>query len=44
MAKTSAQQFAHPRDRDQIRKDPLYPEIHARALDFLYHRFDHDES
>lgn len=32
--------FAHPRDRDQIRKDPLYSEIHAKALDFLYHRFD----
>lgn len=35
--------FAHPRDRDSIRQDPLYQHIHAQALDFLYHRFDRDD-
>lgn len=35
--------FPHPRNRDQIRQEPLYQELHARALDFLYHRFDRDE-
>lgn len=35
--------FPHPRNRDQIRHDPLYAEIHARALDFLYHRFDKND-
>ncbi|MBD1912674.1 MULTISPECIES: ABC transporter ATP-binding protein [unclassified Leptolyngbya] len=35
--------FPHPRNRDQIRHDPLYGEIHARALDFLYHRFDKND-
>jgi nitrate/nitrite transport system ATP-binding protein len=35
--------FPHPRDRDAIRHDPRYPEIHAAALDFLFHRFDRDD-
>jgi nitrate/nitrite transport system ATP-binding protein len=35
--------FPHPRDRDHIRENPLYQQLHAQALDFLYHRFDRDE-
>lgn len=35
--------FPHPRDRDQIRQDPLYQQLHAQALDFLYHRFDRED-
>ncbi|HEY9763361.1 MAG TPA: ABC transporter ATP-binding protein [Trichocoleus sp.] len=35
--------FDHPRNRDAIRQDPRYQELHAQALDFLYHRFGHDD-
>ncbi|HEY9735250.1 MAG TPA: ABC transporter ATP-binding protein [Trichocoleus sp.] len=35
--------FAHPRNREEIRHDPRYKELHAKALDFLYHRFGHDD-
>ncbi len=35
--------FPHPRDRDHIRENPLYQQLHAQALDFLYHRFDRDD-
>lgn len=35
--------FPHPRDREQIRHDPLYQDIHDRAMDFLYHRFDKND-
>ncbi|MBD2260930.1 ABC transporter ATP-binding protein [Pseudanabaena sp. FACHB-2040] len=35
--------FPHPRNREDIRHDPRYQEIHAQALDFLYHRFDRDD-
>ena len=35
--------FPHPRDRDHIRSLSAYSQIHARALDFLYHRFDREE-
>jgi len=35
--------FPHPRDREAIRHDPRYQEIHAAALDFLFHRFDRDD-
>ncbi|MBW4551906.1 MAG: ABC transporter ATP-binding protein [Aphanocapsa sp. GSE-SYN-MK-11-07L] len=35
--------FPHPRDRDHIREEPAYQQIHAQALDFLYHRFDRDD-
>jgi nitrate/nitrite transport system ATP-binding protein len=35
--------FPHPRNRDHIREQPAYQQIHAKALDFLYHRFDRDD-
>jgi len=35
--------FPHPRNRDEIRHDPRYQELHDRALDFLYHRFDKND-
>lgn len=35
--------FPHPRDREAIRHDPAYQELHAAALEFLFHRFDHDD-
>jgi nitrate/nitrite transport system ATP-binding protein len=35
--------FPHPRHREHIRENPLYQQIHAKALDFLYHRFDRDD-
>jgi nitrate/nitrite transport system ATP-binding protein len=35
--------FPHPRDRDHIREQPAYQDIHAKALDFLYHRFDRED-
>jgi nitrate/nitrite transport system ATP-binding protein len=35
--------FPHPRNRDHIRQDPLYQQLHAQALDFLYHRFDRED-
>ncbi len=35
--------FPHPRDRDHIRSQPTYAQLHAQALDFLYHRFDRED-
>jgi nitrate ABC transporter ATP-binding subunit len=35
--------FARPRDRDQIMEDPEYYNLRNYALDFLYHRFAHDD-
>ena len=35
--------FARPRDRAQITEDPRYYELRNYALDFLFHRFAHDE-
>ena len=35
--------FDHPRDRDLIMEDPEYYNLRNYALDFLYHRFAHDD-
>ncbi|NJM69197.1 MAG: ATP-binding cassette domain-containing protein [Scytonema sp. RU_4_4] len=35
--------FPRPRDRVRIMEDPLYYNLRNQALDFLYHRFAHDE-
>ncbi|MBV5260286.1 ATP-binding cassette domain-containing protein [Synechococcus moorigangaii CMS01] len=35
--------FARPRNRDQIMDDPKYMELRNYALDYLYHRYAHDE-
>jgi bicarbonate transport system ATP-binding protein len=35
--------FARPRDRDRIMEDPQYYELRNYALDFLYHRFAHND-
>ncbi len=35
--------FPHPRNRDQIRHDPRYAELHGQAMDFLYQRFDKND-
>jgi bicarbonate transport system ATP-binding protein len=35
--------FDRPRDRDLIMEDPEYYNLRNYALDFLYHRFAHDE-
>ena len=35
--------FSRPRDRAQITEDPRYYELRNYALDFLFHRFAHDE-
>ena len=35
--------FDRPRDRDQIMEDPEYYNLRNYALDFLYHRFAHDD-
>ncbi|MBC7969555.1 MAG: ABC transporter ATP-binding protein [Verrucomicrobia bacterium] len=35
--------FPHPRDREAIRRDPVYQQLHAAALDFLLHRFDRED-
>jgi len=35
--------FARPRDRDRIMEDPQYYKLRNHALDFLYHRFAHDD-
>jgi bicarbonate transport system ATP-binding protein len=35
--------FERPRDRDQIMEDPEYYNLRNYALDFLYHRFAHDD-
>jgi nitrate/nitrite transport system ATP-binding protein len=35
--------FARPRNRAQMADDPRYYELRNEALDFLFHRFAHDE-
>lgn len=35
--------FPRPRDRVQIMEDPTYYKLRNQALDFLYHRFAHDD-
>jgi bicarbonate transport system ATP-binding protein len=35
--------FARPRSREEIMEDPRYYELRNAALDFLYHRFAHDQ-
>ena len=35
--------FPRPRDRDRIMEDPEYYKLRNYALDFLYHRFAHDD-
>lgn len=35
--------FPRPRDRSRIMEDPEYYKLRNYALDFLYHRFAHDE-
>lgn len=35
--------FAHPRDREEIRRDPRYKALYAQALEFLYDRFGQDD-
>ncbi|MBW4680475.1 MAG: nitrate ABC transporter ATP-binding protein [Microcoleus vaginatus WJT46-NPBG5] len=35
--------FPRPRDRARIMEDPEYYKLRNHALDFLYHRFAHDE-
>ena len=35
--------FTRPRNRAQISEDPRYYELRNYALDFLFHRFAHDE-
>lgn len=35
--------FARPRDRARIMEDPQYYKLRNHALDFLYHRFAHDD-
>jgi nitrate/nitrite transport system ATP-binding protein len=35
--------FPRPRNRGQISEDPRYYELRNYALDFLFHRFAHDE-
>ncbi len=35
--------FPRPRDRDRIMEDPQYYQLRNYALDFLYHRFAHDD-
>lgn len=35
--------FERPRNRDQIMDDPKYMELRNYALDYLYHRYAHDE-
>ncbi len=35
--------FPRPRNREEIMEDPLYYDLRNQALDFLYHRFAHDD-
>lgn len=35
--------FPRPRDRTRIMEDPQYYKLRNHALDFLYHRFAHDD-
>ncbi len=36
--------FSRPRDRTRIMEDPEYYKLRNYALDFLYHRFAHDDT
>ena len=36
--------FSRPRDRTRIMEDPQYYKLRNYALDFLYHRFAHDDT
>lgn len=36
--------FARPRDRSRIMEDPRFYELRNEALDFLYHRYAHDDT
>ncbi len=36
--------FARPRDRARIMEDPRFYELRNEALDFLYHRYAHDDT
>ncbi len=36
--------FGRPRDRTRIMEDPQYYKLRNYALDFLYHRFAHDDT
>lgn len=36
--------FARPRNRAQIVEDPVYYDLRNYALDFLYHRYAHDDA
>lgn len=35
--------FARPRNRGRVMEDPRYYELRNEALDFLYHRYAHDD-
>jgi len=35
--------FSRPRNREDMMEDPRYYELRNQALDFLYHRFAHDQ-
>lgn len=35
--------FPRPRDRERMMEDPEYYKLRNYALDFLYHRFAHDQ-
>ncbi|WP_448599576.1 ABC transporter ATP-binding protein [Thermoleptolyngbya sp.] len=35
--------FARPRNRSRVMEDPRYYELRNEALDFLYHRYAHDD-
>jgi nitrate/nitrite transport system ATP-binding protein len=35
--------FARPRNRTRVMEDPRYYELRNEALDFLYHRYAHDD-
>jgi nitrate ABC transporter ATP-binding subunit len=36
--------FARPRERSRIMEDPRFYELRNEALDFLYHRYAHDDT
>ncbi|HIK46498.1 MAG TPA: ATP-binding cassette domain-containing protein [Leptolyngbyaceae cyanobacterium M65_K2018_010] len=36
--------FARPRDRSRMMEDPRFYELRNEALDFLYHRYAHDDT
>ena len=35
--------FSRPRNRTRVMEDPEYYNLRNQALDFLYHRFAHEE-